>query len=92
MAWIIKDGDDILGVFTSLEAAAMQTEISGDLSEVTDVELQLMQRAWRDKELEDTDWIIPITDHSERSIYITYRQELRDWPAQTSFPNTRPTI
>jgi len=49
------------------------------------------EKIWRDNELKQTDWITPITDHPKHSAYMTYRQELRDYPAQPDFPNgTRP--
>ena len=50
-----------------------------------------LAREWRDQELKDTDWIIPITDHAERDSYTTYRTALRDWPSTEDFPETRPT-
>lgn len=49
------------------------------------------ERMWRDYELAHTDWIVPITDHPQHAAYLTYRQELRDYPQQADFPNgTRP--
>lgn len=49
------------------------------------------ERQWRDAELSATDWIVPVTDHPQHSAYLTYRQELRDYPSQADFPNgTRP--
>ena len=51
------------------------------------------EREWRDSELSKTDWIVPVTDHSNHSEYLAYRQELRDYPSQPDFPNgTRPTL
>jgi hypothetical protein len=50
-----------------------------------------IERLWRDSELKQTDFISPITDHPNYSAYMTYRQELRDYPSQPDFPNgTRP--
>ena len=49
-------------------------------------------RQWRDAELEATDFIVPLTDYPNRDTWITYRQELRDWPSTENFPNTKPTI
>jgi len=49
-------------------------------------------RLWRDKELSDSDWIVPLTDHPERASYLTYRANLRDWPSTDDFPNTKPTL
>lgn len=48
-------------------------------------------REWRDQELKDTDWIVPVSDHPERASYMTYRTALRDWPASDNFPAVKPT-
>ena len=49
------------------------------------------EKNWRDSELQSTDYIVPLTDHPQHSAYMTYRQELRDYPSQADFPNgTRP--
>jgi len=49
------------------------------------------EKQWRDSELKGTDFIVPLTDHPQHAAYMTYRQELRDYPAQQDFPNgTRP--
>ena len=49
------------------------------------------EREWRDFELASTDFIVPLVDHPKHSTYMTYRQELRDYPNQADFPNgTRP--
>ena len=49
-------------------------------------------RLWRNQELEDTDYIAPLTDHPQRAAYLTYRQALRDWPSTSDFPDTKPTL
>lgn len=49
-------------------------------------------RQWRDDELVSTDWIVPLTDHPQHAAYLAYRQDLRDWPSTTDFPNVRPTL
>ena len=49
------------------------------------------EKFWRDYELKESDFIVPLTDHPQHAAYMTYRQELRDYPAQEDFPNgTRP--
>lgn len=49
------------------------------------------EKEWRDSELQSSDFIVPLTDHPKHAAYMAYRQELRDYPAQTDFPNgTRP--
>ena len=69
--------------FLKEQRAGLEANIPADTEEN-------IARAWRDQELRDTDWVIPITDHSDRAAYITYRQLLRDWPSTTDFPGTRP--
>ena len=49
------------------------------------------EKQWRDSELQASDFIVPLTDHPQHAAYMTYRQELRDYPTQQDFPNgTRP--
>jgi len=61
---------------------------------LTEQELQqrniLEAMEWRDRELKDTDWIVPVTDHTERESYMLYRVLLRDWTEAESFPKTKP--
>ncbi len=47
-------------------------------------------RERREGELRRTDFIVPITDHPQHAAYLTYRQALRDWPNDPSFPDTIP--
>jgi hypothetical protein len=49
-------------------------------------------KQWRNTELSDTDWVLPVTDHPQHAAYITYRQLLRDWPETDSFPDTKPVL
>ena len=49
-------------------------------------------RSWRNEELEATDYIVPLTDHPQRSAYMTYRTALHDWPSTEDFPETVPTL
>ena len=48
-------------------------------------------REWRNKELKETDFIVPLSDYPNRTAWMTYRQELRDWPSTSDFPATKPT-
>jgi hypothetical protein len=50
------------------------------------------ERAWRDAELKDTDHY-GLSDRTMSAAMTTYRQNLRDMPADAGFPNshTRPT-
>ena len=56
----------------------------------TTEELESEARLWRDAELEATDFIVPTTDYPNHTAWITYRQELRDWPSTDAFPDTKP--
>ena len=49
-------------------------------------------RQWRDEQLVESDWIVPVTDHPQYASYTTYRQALRDWPETSDFPNTKPQL
>ncbi len=49
-------------------------------------------RMWRDMELAYSDYIVPLTDHPQRAAYMTYRENLRAWPATDDFPDTRPEV
>ena len=49
-------------------------------------------KKWRNQELKDTDWLVPVADHPQRAAYLVYRQALRDWPSTSEFPDTRPTL
>lgn len=48
-------------------------------------------RDWRDNELKSTDFIVPTTDYPNHAQWLTYRQQLRDWPSTDDFPETKPT-
>jgi len=49
------------------------------------------EREWRDSELLRTDGLVKLPDYPVD--LLAYRLELRDYPAQSDFPNgTRPTI
>ena len=47
-------------------------------------------RQWRDYELQSTDYIVPLTDHPSHTAFMSYREELRDWPSTDAFPDTKP--
>ena len=49
-------------------------------------------RAWRDWELQSTDFWVPTTDHPQYSDRMTYRAALRNWPSTSDFPGTKPTL
>ena len=54
---------------------------------------------WRNDELARTDIAATVSDYPNAAAIITYRAELRDWPAKNDdgeyingFPATRPTL
>jgi hypothetical protein len=49
-------------------------------------------KAWRDQELQLTDYIVPLSDHPQRAAYMTYRTALRNWPSTSDFPATKPVL
>tara|TARA_R110001606_G_scaffold359337_1_gene511159 strand:- start:358 stop:645 length:288 start_codon:yes stop_codon:yes gene_type:complete len=49
-------------------------------------------RGWRDGELLNTDYIVPLTDHPDHAVTLAYRVALRNWPSTDSFPDTKPTL
>jgi len=51
-----------------------------------------LAKMWRDSELKNTDWIVPVADHPQYAAYLVYRQALRDWPETEDFPTTRPAL
>jgi hypothetical protein len=59
----------------------------------TDHQKESSARVWRDRQLLDTDFIVPLTDHPQRDAYLLYRQALRQWPETSEFPSgTKPTL
>jgi len=57
----------------------------------TSEETEEMARSWRNSEIKITDSIVPLTDYPNHAAWMTYRQELRDWPSTDNFPDTKPT-
>lgn len=53
----------------------------------TQEDIENEERKWRNSQLSSTDWIVSITDHPQRASYLVYREELRDYPQQSDFPN-----
>ena len=53
-------------------------------------EIKAEARQWRDNELQSTDYIVPLTDHPSHTAFMSYREELRDWPSTDAFPDTKP--
>ncbi len=49
-------------------------------------------RRRRNELLQETDWIVGVSDHPQHSVYTAYRTALRDWPSTEAFPDTRPVL
>jgi|TARA_B100001094_G_scaffold290811_1_gene308681 hypothetical protein len=66
--------------------------MSWKLSEYQQDTAEKRARAWRDDELQNTDWLMAVSDHPQLAAYKTYRTKLRDWPSTSDFPDTKPTL
>lgn len=66
--------------------------MSWSIANKQDTDSAGLARAWRDEQLVDTDWIVPLSDHPQRDAYMAYRVSLRDWPSTENFPNTKPEL
>ena len=64
--------------------------IDGEFSYTESVITEDEARKWRDFELQITDIIAQTPDYPNRDAWLTYRQELRDWPSTADFPETKP--
>ncbi len=96
MKYNIKDADG--NIINTINADAEFVEANFDHYELyveptpPEPTAEETARMWRDSELSATDYIVPLTDHPQRSAYMVYRQALRDWPATADFPDTRPEL
>ncbi len=91
----VTDSDGNVGRIVATEefAKAQYASYELEVPPVTPYSEPLMPpKEWRDQELKETDWIAQIPDYPNRDAYLTYRQELRDWPSTDEFPDTRPTL
>ena len=53
---------------------------------------EVSEREWRNGALEATDKAAQTPDWPNRANILTYRTALRDWPATSDFPETRPVL
>ena len=82
----------IIGIFSTIEELNDDSNLYDYIEEHEDSFLEQFEKEWRDKELKNTDYIVPTTDHPQHSDYMTYRIALRNWPSTSDFPDTRPTL
>ena len=55
-------------------------------------EIEDQAKQWRNAELQNHDYIVPLTDHPDHTATLAYRVALRDWPSTSDFPETKPTL
>ena len=65
---------------------------SGSVWQSAPVNAEIAAREWRDIELSNSDFIVPLTDYPNYSGWMSYRSALRAWPSTESFPDTKPTL
>lgn len=81
-----SNGDYEKKTFWSSPVTVLGTE-----AEETQKYLENESRYWRNLELQQTDFIVPLSDYPNRDAWLTYRQELRDWTDTSDFPETKPS-
>ena len=84
------EGDIVNTIVASLDFVSSNYEHYEEY--IDEEKVKQEAREWRDQELKDTDWIVPVIDHPQHADYLVYRQALRDWPATEDFPDTRPEL
>ena len=72
--------------FTSNEEATAAEQQAAHVKRIDD-EQAARVRADRDKRLADTDWTQVADAQVDKAVWATYRQALRDVPAQAGFPH-----
>lgn len=83
--------DDTIGIGHTYDASSNTFSAPTESTSLpTQEEFEAFEKEWRNRELTYTDALVPITDLPHYDSWMTYRQELRDWPNTDSFPNERP--
>lgn len=85
----VRIGDMIVGEYYG---DADLTPYTGEWPCVAPEQKATEARLWRDEQLVESDWIVPVMDHPQHAAYMAYRQALRDWPNTEAFPDTRPSL
>ena len=62
----------IIGIFSTIEELNDDSNLYDYIEEHEDSFLDQFEKEWRDKELKNTDYIVPTTDHPQHSDYMTY--------------------
>ena len=104
MAYIIKESDGtIINPAVTGDLAWLQeafagkvieeiAEFSGPTEEEAAADALIIERLWRDSELEKTDTLHLVDDFPKKSELTAYRAALRAWPSTSDFPTTRPIL
>jgi len=69
-----------------------EDKMVNEVIEPTTAEIEEDARQWRNSQLSSSDFIVPLSDHPQHSVYMSYRTALRDWPATDAFPDTKPEV
>lgn len=86
---IIATHDFVKNNYEFYEEVGASEDLPESMDELT---LAYNGRIWRNQELERTDFLAVVPDYPYKEQLTAYRQALRDWPATTDFPDTRPEL
>jgi len=99
MKYIIKDADGNITNTINADAEFVEANfehyelcVAPTPPEPVEPTAEETARQWRDSELASTDEAAKIPDWPNRANILVYRQDLRDWPSTSDFPNTRPEL
>ena len=84
--------DETMVAIAEADSSLIGKVWSGSVWQSAPVNAEIAAREWRDIELSNSDFIVPLTDYPNYSDWIAYRSALRAWPSTTSFPATKPTL
>jgi len=92
--WVIKDAD---GNVTNPGINAPEEFVKANFDyyeapAVTALSKEFSSILWRNDELKNSDWVVQVPDHPQKTDYTTYRAALRNWPSTADFPDTKPTL
>ena len=87
------DGNWVNTIISTLEfAQEAYPNCSYAIEESPAISAEETERKWRNSELDTTDRAAEIPDWPNRDNILLYRTALRNWPATSDFPATRPEL
>jgi len=99
MKYIIKDADGNITNTINADAEFVEANfehyelcVAPTPPEPVEPTAEETARQWRNSELASTDEAAKIPDWPNRANILVYRQDLRDWPSTSDFPDTKPTL